>query len=97
MTHARRSTRLTSACGFLVVAIAIAACDNKPKSLTAPDGASPSIASAGGAPSRSMSSVCAGYEKEREDARLASVQNPRDQALKDAVTTYDTLIGDACQ
>ena len=46
---------------------------------------------------RSISSVCAGYENERNAVQTELARRPADAELAQTVGTYRTLIADACE
>jgi hypothetical protein len=70
-----------------------------PTEPTAADTAATSALTAG-PPNLSVSpnsSLCQGYQKERDDAKAALARSPQDADQQAAVAAYDAVIADACQ
>ena len=82
-----------------VAALALmAACKDQPKqSPTEPSPeASAAVAEAVRLPEAGESTLCAAYRQQLVQARAALARTDADESLKEAVSTYQAVIADAC-
>lgn len=82
-----------------VAALALmAACKDQPKqSPTEPSSeASAAVAEAVAPPQAGESTLCAAYRQQLAQARAALTRTSTDESLKEAVSTYQAVIADAC-